>query len=162
MQRALQQRRTDGIHIVQDPVFAKANNMLKAKCRLYAKNAETQNRKENQRSVTAISSRSAQVLFFSQHSSKFKEASTGCVVHTGNQFGVPGTGNLPAAEEKLLGLVWDKTGQSHLWCLQQLYYQHSLPQVDPGAGECSEVQFWMVWLDYDDCSSRMVVIIVGL
>ena len=38
IQRALQQRRTDGIHIVQDPVFTKANNMLKAKCRLYAKN----------------------------------------------------------------------------------------------------------------------------
>ena len=38
IQRALQQRRPDGIHIVQDPVFAKANNIFKAKCRLYAKN----------------------------------------------------------------------------------------------------------------------------
>ena len=36
IQRALQQRRSDGIHIVQDPVFAKANNIFKAKCLLTA------------------------------------------------------------------------------------------------------------------------------
>ena len=38
IQRALQLRRSDGIHIVQDPVFAKDNNIFKTKCRLYAKN----------------------------------------------------------------------------------------------------------------------------
>ena len=38
IQRALQQRQPDGIHIVQGTVFAKANNSFKAKCRIHAKN----------------------------------------------------------------------------------------------------------------------------
>lgn len=37
IQRGLLSLRSDPVHIVNDPIFAKANSLFKAKCRLYAK-----------------------------------------------------------------------------------------------------------------------------
>ena len=133
MQRALQQRRTDSVHIVQDPVFAKANNMLKAKCRLYAKNAETQNRKENQRSVTAISSRSASTFLQPKQLKIQGSFNRLCGTHWQSIWDA-GDGKSTGNWRKTAWSGLGQTGQCHLWCLQQLYYQHSIPQVDPGAG----------------------------